>query len=208
MDLTKVDAATEQKLVHVQAGIRGYLTRKHLATQKAQKKAIAYPATRDSLCGDASAAQVVTPSIAEHSVSEEAASVVLDLSKVDTETEQKLVQVQAGIRGHLTRKQLATERAAAAPTSLSAAPQSSTTSPEGRGIPEGIQVRHADARNGHPKKPEVVVDLSKVDAETERKLVQVQAGIRGYLTRKHMARREATLTNKSRPSLPVSGGMP
>lgn len=33
------------------------------------------------------------------------------------------------------------------------------------------------------------VDLSSVSAEDERKLVQVQAGIRGYLTRKHMKER-------------------
>jgi hypothetical protein len=115
----------------------------------------------------------------------EAAAKVLDLNEVDAETERKRVQIQAG---HLPRLHLASEKATAPQPAVSTSPEAGTGVAGESSVPGGNR-QHCVAYGDHTEPGDrrvVVVDLSKVDAETEKKLVKVQAGVRGYLTRKHM----------------------
>eukprot|EP00892_Ulva_mutabilis_P003413 jgi/Ulvmu1/1443/UM011_0173.1 len=126
----------------IQSGFRGLQARKRVAAMRADGAAM-----REQLNAGATI----------HDVGG------IDLTKFEQHHMDKITKIQAGVRGHLARKQLATTR-------LQAPDQ------------------HQEDAATEPGK-QAGADLSGVTAEDERKLVQVQAGIRGYLTRKHMKER-------------------
>ena len=157
-NLEEFSPEDQAKIVKMQAQGRGYITRKHMAEKKAAAPSASAPAADDK--GDE------LPNLEEFSAEDQA----------------KIVKMQAQSRGYITRKHMAEEKAAA----------------PSAGAPAGD--------NGND---DGLPNLEEFSAEDQAKIVKMQAQGRGYITRKHMAEKQAASPSAGAPAEDINDdGLP
>merc|ERR1719149_591082 len=149
-----MNAADTAHLTHVQAGMRGYLAKKHLREDMAQKL---QARGMDRTCAEMTAEAVVEEQRGDPKNAE------ISMNAADTA---HLTHVLAGMRGYLTRKHMREDMA----QKLEARGMDRTTA-------EMTAEAVVEEQRGDPKSAEI-----SMNAADTAHLTHVQAGMRGYLT--------------------------
>lgn len=163
----------------VQSGFRGYQARKEVAEKKAAvvSTSVAAPAVEAEPAVEVSAPE---PSAApDATISTEAAvtSEVADIDLNDPDLSIAATKIQAGFRGHAAREEVKAKREAAA----------------GSGGAEDVAPEEAGDTGAGDETADIAAELADVpQEELDAAATKVQAGFRGYQTRKEMAAKKSS----------------
>merc|ERR1712037_187201 len=107
----------------------------------------------------------------------------IDIDLTDPDVEAAATKIQAGFKGHKTRKDMKKSQL----TSNAAVPE---TGPDKVGEVDKEQDEHAKDKSEKEETEEEVIDIDLNDPEVEAAATKIQAGFKGHKTRKEMKAKE------------------
>ena len=170
IDIDMNDPEVEKAATKIQAGFKGHKTRKEMKQNK-----------------DESNAEVATEEPMEEPKEEE----VIDIDLNDPEVEAAATKIQAGFKGHKTRKEMKLIREEPKDTKdnidISTENQTNEEVDSGMLEPE-VKSTATNIIEDQPPGEEIDIDLN--DPEVEAAATKIQAGFKGHKTRKEMNQRK------------------
>ena len=189
IDIDMNDPEVEKAATKIQAGFKGHKTRKEMKQKK-----------------DESEAEIATEEPMEEPKEEEA----IDIDLNDPEVEAAATKIQAGFKGHKTRKEMKQIREEPKDTkdNIEVAIENKTIEEVDSGMLEP-EVKSIDTKiiEDQPLGEEIDIDLN--DPEVEAAATKIQAGFKGHKTRKEMNQRKANIDiEEAEPDKPKDTALP
>ena len=174
------DPEVEKAASRIQAGFKGHKARKEVKELKeARENEGNGPSTQPSAKIDD-----------QDSVIENTKEEIVDIDLQDPEVEKAATKIQAGFKGHKTRKDMA---------SLRGTNQNENTSHDvgKKEVSEENTLEAGDKESGGKNEDqEDQIDIDLNDPEVEKAATKIQAGFKGHKTRKEMKKTDDEKANK------------
>ncbi|XP_066301499.1 neurofilament heavy polypeptide-like isoform X2 [Branchiostoma lanceolatum] len=190
----------------IQAGFRGYQSRKQAKAMKEQEEQEQPPSAPPADDGPKTDGEAAQPKEEEE----------VDIDLNDPEVASAAAKIQAGFRGHQVRKGMKKDTPAEETPAAQAAPEDAKEDAPKEDAPKEDAPKEDAPKEETPEKPaeekaaepeakkeeEEEIDIDLNDPETEKAALKIQAGFKGYKVRKGITKEEPAKEEAAKEETP------